>query len=225
MKNLIKAIETEEKKRLEDFIFSINQVRDFKSLDTWTYNDLLPKGRKMDSFNSLADATIYLIARKQKQIYKSIEREVNKIKTVFNAGKLISVKISIEWKRSQMWGSNPKAEAWCTYIDENGNTNSHYVQSGSIGGCGYDKQSTAVAECLNQFNEVLKLLYVAKDKNPNAKNNEILGYGAGYGILPSIEGGVGVSCYNRIFEPLGYNFNTVASGKSFDVYTITKIQK
>lgn len=229
MKNLIKAIETEEKKRLEDFIFSINQISpenawDLKLLDTWQYNDLLPKGKDVSKF-SFSALRGYLIMRKEKAIYKAIEREVSKINTVAKAGELISVKITVEWKKNRMWGSNPTAEAWCQYIDETGNTNSHYAKSGSIGGCGYDKQSTAVSECLNQFNEVLKLLYTAKNKNVTAKNNDLLGYGSGYGILPSIEGGVGVSCYPRIFELLGYSFKTVASGKSFDAYSIEKINK
>lgn len=221
MKNLIKAVTAENKKRLEDFIFEINQIIDVKELQTWRYTDLLPKGKNVSKF-TLEGLRAYLIGRKEKSIYKQIEREVSRINAVANAGKLISVKISIEWKRSQMWGSNPTAEAWCSYIDESGNRNSHYAKSESISGCGYDKQSTAVASVLNQFNEVLKLLYSAKEKNPTAKNNELLGYGAGYGILPSIEGGVGTSCYPRIFAPLGYKFNTVASGKTYDVYTIEK---
>ncbi len=221
MKNLIKAIETEQKKRLEDFIFSINEVTDLKGLDTWQYNDLLPKGKKVNtmSFDVLKS---YLIARKQKAIYKAIEREASKVKTVFNAGKLIEVKISIEWKRSRMWGSNPNAECWASFTNKDGNRDSIYVTSGSVSGCGYDKTSTAVAACLNQVNEVLKPLYFIKDKSIDTKNHELLGYGSGYGILPNIEGGVGVSCYPRIFEKIGFDFNTVASGKSFDVYTITK---
>ena len=229
MKNLIKAIETEQKNRLNEFIKSINEVQDFKGLDTWYYRDLLPKGKKMDVFNSLADATAYLIGRKQKAIYKAIEKEVNRVQTVFNAGELIDVKIQIEWKRSRMWGSNPSAECWYTYKDAEGNHRSGYVTSGSIGGCGYDKQSTAVAQCLNQINEVLKPMYVKKDKaikgiqkSQNDAHIEIFGYGSGYGILPCIEGGVGVSCYPTIFKNIGYNFQTQASGKTFDVYTITK---
>lgn len=228
MKNLIKAIETEQKKRLEDFIFEINQLTELKQLNTWHYNDLLPKGKDVSnfSFNALKG---YLIMRKEKAIYKAIEREANKIKTVFAAGMLIDVKISMEWKRSRMWGNNPSAECWYTCKDADGQFKHGYVVSGSIGGCGYDKGSTAVAKCLNQINEVLKLLYVKKDKshksavtNENDLNRTLFGYGSGYGILPSIEGGVGVSCYPRIFESLGYKFTTQASGKTFDVYTITK---
>jgi hypothetical protein len=68
-------------------------------------------------------------------------------------------------------------------------------------------------------------LYTEKEKNVTAKNHEILGYGSGYGILPSIEGGVGVSCYPTIFKNVGFEFKTTASGKSFDAYSIEKIKK
>lgn len=136
----------------------------------------------------------------------------------------------MEWKRSRMWGSNPSAECWYSFKDAAGQYNSGYCVSGSIGGGGYDKGSTAVANVLNQINEVLKPLYAKKDKHikgiaPNRQNEahrDLFGYGSGYGILPSIEGGVGVSCYPKIFESIGYKFSTQASGKTFDVYTITK---
>lgn len=228
MKNLIKAIETEQKNRLNEFIFAINQIPsddtfDIKGLQTWQYKELLPKGKDVSnySFNALKG---YLISRKQKTIYKAIEREVNKIKTVFNAGTLLDVKITMEWKRSRMWGSNPSAECWYSYKDAAGQYQSGYCVSGSIGGCGYDKGSTAVAMCLNQINEVLKPLYIAKNKvmPTDKQNRDIFGYGSGSSILPHIEGGVGVSCYPHIFESIGYKFSTQASGKSFDVYTITK---
>lgn len=222
MKNLIKAIETEQKNRLNDFIFDINQLTELKQLDTWHYNDLLPKGKNITSFTFEALKS-YLIDRKQKAIYKTIEREVSKINAVENAGTLLEVKISIEWKRSQMWGSNPKAECWASFINKDGNHNSIYVTSGSIGGCGYDKQSTAVANCLNQINAVLKPLYTIKNDNITSKNDELFGYGAGSSILPRIAGGVGVSCYPTIFKKIGYDFKTVASGKTYDVYTITEL--
>ncbi len=222
MKHLIKAIETEQKARLESFINDINLLTERKQLDTWQYNDLLPKGKIAIgmSFDSLKS---YLISRKEKAIYKAIEREVKKITAVNNVGELLSVKISVEWKRSAIWGANPKAECWAQFINAKGEQDSVYVVSGSIGGCGYDKLSTAVAEVLNQVNAVLKPLYQLKDQNPTAKNGELLGYGSGYGILPSFEGGVGVSCYPRIFEKIGCSFNTVASGKTFDVFSISKL--
>lgn len=225
MKNLIKAVTEEQRNELEKFIFSINEVTDREKLTSkyGYYSDLFPQGKKTDQM-SMSELKAYLITRKEKSVNKAIERKVDRIKTVFAAGELISVKISIEWKNSRTWGANPKGEAWATFKDENGN-NSNYVQSGSISGCGYDKLSTAVAECLNQFNEVLKLLYTVKDAilaTHNKKNHEIFGYGSGYGILPAIEGGVGISCYPEIFSKVGYNFRSVASGKTFDVFEITK---
>lgn len=137
---------------------------------------------------------------------------------------MTSVKISVEWKRSAMWGSNPNAECWASFINKDGNRDSVYIQSGSIGGCGYDKLSTAVAKCLSQVDAVLKPLYELKNENIDAKNNDLIGYGAGYGILPYIEGGVGVSCYDRIFKKIGFDFKQVASGKTFDVFTIEPTQ-
>lgn len=228
MKQLINAITAENRKRLEQFINDINLIESKEGLDTWHYRELLPRGKDVSKM-TLDGLRAYLIGRKEKQINKIIEREVAGIKEVFAAGTLVSVKISIEWKRSRMWGNNPNAECWYTY-KKDGNTQSGYVTSGSIGGCGYDKQSTAVANCLRQINEVLKPMYEAKNKymasheikNHNDFHREFFGYGSGYGVLPSIEGGVGVSCYPKIFESIGYKFETVASGKSFDVYQINK---
>ena len=222
MKNLIKAVETEQKNRLNDFINEINQINDLNQLQTnWRFNELIPKGKKINHY-SIESLRAYLINRKQKSIYKIIKKQSEHINSIDTAGELIEVKISIEWKKSKIWGSNPKAEAWATFINKSGHTESLYVCSGSVGGCGYDKQSTAVANCLNQIKEVLKPLFSIKNDNIYIKNHDLIGYGAGYGILPIIEGGVGVNCYNRIFDKVGYNFTAIASGKNYDVYTITK---
>lgn len=239
MKNLIKAIELQEKTRLTDFITDLEKVNEPNraELDRWFYLELLPKGKSLKDL-SLQDAKSYLIKRKEKAVYKSIERQVNQVLTIGKAGELIEAKISIEWKKSKMWGSNPSAECVYSFKNEDGELRSNRVSSGSIGGCGYDKQSTAVANCLNQINEILKPMYLLKNEsmegnyNPKSSecltgykpkdNRDLFGYGSGYGLAPSIEGGVGVSCYPSIFDKLGYKFETIASGKTFDVFTITK---
>lgn len=116
-----------------------------------------------------------------------------------------------------MWGSNQTAES---YVNGIGN-----ISSGLIGGYGYDKCSTAVAKVLNQVPQFRKLMFELKNKpsNVNKKNCELFGYGSGYGILPNFEGGVGVNCYDRILNTIGYEFKTVSSGKTFDVYKISKV--
>lgn len=230
MNQLIKAIQSEQKKTLENFIIGINEVTEVKTLSAkyGYYSDLLPRGKKVDKM-SITELRAYLIDRKQKAVYKAIEREVNRVKTVMSAGELTSIKIQIEWKRSRMWGNNPTAELWASFKRQDGNTDSVYIKGSSIGGCGYDKQSTAVAEVLNQVNEVLKPFYILKDKalktDNNVKNGDLLGYGAGYGLLPSFKGGVGVSCYPKIFEKICFKFSNVASGSNFDAYTIERIGK
>lgn len=224
MKNIIKAIEAQEKAKLNDFITDlekINQDNRASHFSDWKYTELLPKGKYLFEMR-LEDAKSYLIKRKEKAIYKSIERQVNQVLTVGKAGELVEAKISIEWKKSKMWGSNPSAECIYSYKGEDGQLRSNRVFSGSIGGCGYDKQSTAVANCLNQINEVLKSMYLIKNANIWESNHNLFGYGSGYGLTPSIEGGVGVSCYPSIFDKLGYKFEEIASGKTFDVFTITK---
>lgn len=115
---------------------------------------------------------------------------------------------------------NPSAEAKVVKMDGQ----CEYFHSGSIGGCGYDKTSTAVANVLNQVNGLLKLMYVKRNQNTKKELREIFGYGAGYGLIPKIEGGVGVSCYNRIMQSIGYSFKTLSSGKTFDVYVIEKVK-
>ena len=219
MKNLIKAIETEQKARLAEFIKDINKIKNTEDLNKWQYNDLLPRGKKLTG--TIKENIAYIILRKEKQIYARIEQDVNHIKTVFGAGKLISIRIQLEWVKSRMYGYNPVGEAWVVLEDKDGNRDSKYFKCSGISGCGYDKASTALARLLNQCNEALKPLYIKKNKNIDKANGGLLGYGSGYGIVPSFEGGVGVSCYPRIFEGIGYKFETTASGKTFDAFKVT----
>lgn len=39
--------------------------------------------------------------------------------------------------------------------------------------------------------------------------------------LPSFDGGCGVSCFREIFEVCGYEWKQVASGNTFNAYTLT----
>lgn len=222
MKNLIKAIEAEQKKNLTDFINSINEVESLDGLKSWYYTDLLPKGKDISTF-SLAQLKAYLITRKEKQVYKAIERKVKQINDISNCGTFTYAKINVEWKSSRTWGANPSAVCAYSFINNDGNADSNRTQSGSISGCGYDKLSTAVADCLNQIPQIKKLLYSLKNDNIGINNRELFGYGAGYGITPNIEGGVGVSCYNAIFNKIGFEFKQIASGKMFDCFEITKL--
>lgn len=154
------------------------------------------------------------IKRAMKQHDKRLNEVLKKLQNVENAGELDYINISIDWVRSSVWGNNPQVEA---YI--NGST-----FNGRASGCGYDKESAAVAQALNQSYRVLKVLYTLKEnglKEGKISNCEILGYGSGYGVLPAFEGGVGVNCFWRILEKAGYKVES-HHGKRSDFYNITK---
>lgn len=216
MKNLAKAVVKENEKNNSYKTDLIDNLVDsnISTLD-WRLKELLTVGQKKKQY-SLNELKEVLKIRLKKENEKRNENSLQKLQ--FNELPQINeLTITVEWKKSKIWGMNPTAESYVNGIG--------FVSSGSISGCGYDKQSTAVANVLNQVPQFMQLMYSFKDKskNVNLKNHEVFGYGSGYGVLPSFEGGVGVSCYDRIFNKIGYKFETLSSGKTFDVYKITKI--
>jgi len=218
MTNLSKQLTKEVLKIQKETLASIRKIEtnEANKLD-WYLLQLLPVGKKNYTFKTVTELKSYLVDRLEKQTVKKIESLQNQLIFNDNLQPIEELTITVEWKKSSMWGSNPTAE---TRVFDLG-----FISSGSIGGCGYDKCSTAVANVLNQIPQFRKLMFELKNKLSNCKkqNREVFGYGSGYGILPTFEGGVGVSCYDRIFNAIGYEFKTVSSGKAFDVYRISKV--
>lgn len=213
MKNLAKSIVSENEKNNAYKLELINNLdnTDIAKLD-WRLSDLLTAGQKKKLF-SLEELKEVLKSRNKKVQEKRNLKDLERLDFA-SLEDIETLTINVEWKRSQMWGMNPTAEAYVNGIG--------HVSSGSIGGCGYDKQSTAVANVLNQVPQLIKKLYELKENNVDVKNHDLFGYGSGYGVLPSFEGGVGVSCYYKIFDSIGYEFKTISNGKTFDVYQISR---
>ena len=125
----------------------------------------------------------------------------------------IYIEIDVEWKRSYTWGWCPRASM--RWEDANGGW--HYIENaGHASGCGYDKHSAAVAKALNHFKN---LRYAIRNKDFKK---------APYGICKSeytycyFEGGVGMSCYPRIMDWLGYEMKHVADSQTYDKWVIIK---
>lgn len=218
---LLKAFEDKQKEDRKKFISDLNECTDTKAiLDKWYYRSFLTAGKKATAeFLGVDQLREIIIKRYDKTEEKKHAEFSHRIKYVLEAQDVQKVTITIEWKKNRTWGANPTAEARVSYL----NGTCDHFSSGSIGGCGYDKESTAVAKCVNQINGILKALYLKKEKQAKKNNREVFGYGAGYGILPNIEGGVGVSCYPEIFKKIGFEFKGITHGKTFDVYEIVKI--
>jgi hypothetical protein len=121
--------------------------------------------------------------------------------------------ITVEWKKSRTWGYNPHVQVTAKNVDGPWG----YANS-TASGCGYDKESQAVADALNEL-----IQYKLWQKWDSGKWDDSRPYGvAKYGDgSPRFCGGVGVSCMYGIAKWVGGEWRTVASGKLFNVYELT----
>ena len=215
--NLYRELKKELVKRFNDFKENLNSETSVENiLNKYQYRDLLTKTDKAKEW-SLPDLKTRVIERKTLKLNKDLQNSLNELLMVEVAPELKKINVSIEWKKSRMWGSNPRADASIT-------TSNGYERydSGSIGGCGYDKESTAFAHAVNNCLALKKALYIIREKNIKKPLRDLIGYGSGYGVLPYLEGGVGVSCYYKIFEAIGFKMEQVGNGKMYNAYLITK---
>lgn len=79
---------------------------------------------------------------------------LDRIERADKGGKVTAIHISVDWKKSRTWGSNPTAEIWLHY--DNVYAKSAYAKSASIGGSGFDKRSTAVSEAFSKLDDDAK---------------------------------------------------------------------
>lgn len=162
--------------------------------------------------------------RALKEVTANEQKQIAKMETAANAPRLEWCQIAVEWVKNSYWGNNPHATA----------TAANMTTYGKASGCGYDKQSAAVAEALNANPAALRVLYEAAEKaltdgnrperysNGNCTWRDVLGYGSGYSLLPYFEGGVGVSCFWEILKKCGFVCRCGASSRRFDSYTISR---
>lgn len=211
--NIFEAQKSEVLKRSNEVKAEISEAKQISDLNNWRFTDYLPKSKSINYFQNLADLQSYLIKRIDKLSEKKIASKLSHLLEVEKANDFRYFNISVEWKKSAMWGMNPRGNGY----DYNGR-----YDSGAVGGCGYDKLSTAVASVLNQSLALKKAMYIVREQDTETPLRELLGYGSGYGILPTFEGGVGVSCYPKIFEKIGFNFRQTGNGKMYDSFEVTK---
>lgn len=219
MEKLKKLVEKENAKELKTAMDNLKKQDKNDIISLWYYKDKLTNTQYNKYVNNeLTDKEIKELLKKKitKEYEQKQKKAIKKIDTIKEANeKVQAINISINWVRNSTWGYNPHATI---------TTNLGTITEGKASGCGYDKESAAIAEALNKNNNILKLLYIAKNKKMTFKNNnnhDLLGYGSGYGVLPYFEGGVGAGSLMHIFKNLGYNVQEYHTDKS-DFYTITK---
>ena len=155
------------------------------------------------------------IARKEaRKEAKRIAKETTRIEAEKNQKKVKRMILTIEWKKSRAWGSNPHLNARVEYHGGGYNTGTC-----TASGCGYCKESTVVAEAFNTFlkyklHEVSK--YRQKKSPYGIRFGEYLGFPNHY-----FEGGIGTNCYESISEFIGGEFKKITSTDTVDIFEYT----
>lgn len=150
-------------------------------------------------------------AKMTKTMDKERNAKLEKLTKIEQAEDIEQIRISVEWKKSATWGSNPHVKL-SAYSSNNCDT-----AESTASGCGYDKESQAIAEALNAIYGIRKLLIEKLDYI-----NERKPYGINqYGIIPAFSGGVGTNCFTSFFKDIGWKV-TEMHGKMYDSYVIEK---
>lgn len=159
------------------------------------------------------------VARQQE---REAAKELTRIESEKNQKPVKRMVINIEWKKSRIWGNCPRAYAELHFHDGSFHrTEDSYYASG----CGYDKESTVIAEIFNDFMKY-KLWNLTPEQRKGGNGSGDDGK-APYGIhvysdnRPHFGGGIGTNCYYAIAKYIGGEFKCLASGKTFDVYEYT----
>ncbi len=124
---------------------------------------------------------------------------------------VVSLRISVQWHRSRTWGNCPKAYWNCDFAD-----GTYASGTETCSGCGYDKESTVIAEIFNRC--CSGMLW----RKRNSKRETPYGVRRGKGwYFPNFAGGVGTNCYISITEFLGGKWEHTGWTDSSDSYRIT----
>ena len=212
MNNLLNSISLEGKKELEKVVKNI-EAGNMNTINFYITD--LRKQQLKDGKITLEKAQQIAIKKASKEIEKQTNKKIEKVRDIGSADESMEdINIIIKIKKSCL-GYQCKA----TLI-----TGKTRIEGKFTGGWGYDKLSTAMAEVLNQYHPLMKLMYnyiddkMFEEASLTINNHEVLGYGSGYGILPYFESGVGVSSFYTIFDNLGLKLNKVTD----ELYRITK---
>lgn len=207
MKNLITKVTEENNARMQKELENLHN-EEYRTLNYYL-TDL--RIRQLQSGEITREKAVEIASKKViKEYKKKLAKTLEKINAITEAGDFNGCTLTVEWAKGSIGANQAKATL----------SGCGYIEGSKTGGCGYDKESTACAEVLNQCLPLMKLLYNYRNEHTEGTNREVFGYGSGHSFLPYFEGGVGTSTYHNILEKIGYKFKCVASGKTFDVYEI-----
>lgn len=145
-----------------------------------------------------------MIGKASRAAKKDSAKRLAKLEIVENTPRPEYITVNVEWVKNNTWGYNPHASV----------CGDRTRTFGTASGCGYDKQSAAIATACNENYEILRILY------DHAENGGKFSYSVlSYAGMPYFDGGCGVSCFGPVFDECGYKWRCTGSGKTFDCYT------
>lgn len=139
----------------------------------------------------------------------TIVRENNTIKDIVNSKKVKSMQLYTTWKKSKTWGSVPHLKAEIIYTDGT-RSESNY----STTGCGYDKLSTVVADCMNDYLRY-KLFEVSKYRAKKSPYGTTIN-----NIYKCYNNGVGMNSLKEVIKFIGGKIIIDESSNSSDFLLI-----
>jgi hypothetical protein len=147
--------------------------------------------------------------KEERKVLKAATKEAARIEAERTQKPVQRIIFSIEWKRSQTWGSNPTLTAQIKFKD-----GTHAEATARASGCGYDKESTVIADIFNRY--LVYKLYLPLHK---VRGSEAIPYGIrNNNDYRRYSGGIGTECYTDIARAIGGEFRHIASGKTYDSY-------
>ena len=212
MNNLLNSIRSEGKKELEKVVKNI-EAGNMNTINFYITN--LRQEQLKDGKITLEKVQQIAIKKASKEIEKQTTKKMDQVKNIYAATENIEdINIIVQTKKTNL-GYQYKAILA---------TDTLRIEGKYTGGWGYDKLSTAIAEVLNQYQPLTKLMYkyidnkMWEEESLTINNHKVLGYGSGYGILPYFESGVGVESFYTIFDNLGLKLTQITD----EFYRITK---
>lgn len=190
-----------------------------KLLDAWFIKERFTKKELKELCSKSYEQIIKIDTKRVIDEYKATAEKTKKqIEKICISNVPDFINVSVEWFKSRTWGANPQAEV---------RTGENYFISRKIGGCGYDKESTATAECFNRDLSILKVALISLYRCEHLKKYLGSGYGAKIDLWGvSFSGGVGFSCHRSIIEGSNlYRLTASNSGKMFNNYNFEKIKR
>ena len=210
----VKAIRDELKKAQKRNKDYVGKLTDEQVKDNFGKREL---NKLRDDKITLKDLRKAFLDKENANDAKDSEYAIKRLTDAFSRDLPATIRVEVNWKKSRTWGANPTAEVWAD----------GYTSSPSIGGCGFDKESTATAAAFKEniaFDRIVATCawLDMKEGKATGRDSRTYGYRLGYTGF-KFEGGVGYECHSRIIKRAGYRATGEFQPKMAACYTYERI--